>query len=214
MHWLDPDSLPEIDGAFERFILNPQGDPDGLILADGGEVHFPPHLAADVRAAAEAVGAAEKDRKGGLRIRGVWTRGGSVFAAVAIETASGRIIDNGPPKQREDDRKPIKSMQKRELMTAEGVVRRALHGPKGETRGALLEEGRIIRFAPHEASRLTRFLFPGQPIAVRGEGLTSPLGVVIEAQEIGRSTDDLEPLGAKKPRPEKRHGPKTPAPLP
>ncbi|HLW90088.1 MAG TPA: hypothetical protein VKS78_02145 [Roseiarcus sp.] len=208
MHWIDPDSLPEIVGAFERFILNPHGDPDGLILADGGEVHFPPHLAADVRAAVE------KDRKGALRFRGVWPRGGSVFAAVAIETASGRIIDNGPPKQREEDGKPIKSKQKREPMTAEGVVRRALHGPKGETRGALLEDERIIRFAPHEASRLTRFLLPGQPIAVRGEGLTSPLGVVIEAREIGRSTDDLESLGAKKPKPEKRHGPETPAPQP
>jgi hypothetical protein len=40
MHWLDPDYLPEISGIFERFLINPHGDADGMILADGSEVHF------------------------------------------------------------------------------------------------------------------------------------------------------------------------------
>ena len=31
MHWLDPDYLPEISGTFERFLLNPHGDADGMI---------------------------------------------------------------------------------------------------------------------------------------------------------------------------------------
>ena len=29
MHWIDPDSLPEVAGIFERFILNPHGEVDG-----------------------------------------------------------------------------------------------------------------------------------------------------------------------------------------
>ena len=45
MHWLDPDHLPEISGTFERFLLNPHGDADGMILSDGTEVHFPPSYA-------------------------------------------------------------------------------------------------------------------------------------------------------------------------
>lgn len=31
----------------------------------------------------------------------------------------------------------------------ESRVRRPLHGPKGEVRGALLEDRTIVRFAPH-----------------------------------------------------------------
>ena len=42
MHWLDPDDLPEITGTVARFLLNPHGETDGMILADGSEVHFPP----------------------------------------------------------------------------------------------------------------------------------------------------------------------------
>ena len=51
MHWLDPDHLPEISGTFERFLLNPHGDADGMILSDGTEVHFPPHMSAELCAA-------------------------------------------------------------------------------------------------------------------------------------------------------------------
>ena len=51
MHWLDPDYLPEISGTFERFLLNLHGDADGMILADGTEVHFPPHMSAELCAA-------------------------------------------------------------------------------------------------------------------------------------------------------------------
>jgi hypothetical protein len=43
MRWLDPDYLDEVSGTFERFlIINQHGNPDGMILADGAEVHFPP----------------------------------------------------------------------------------------------------------------------------------------------------------------------------
>jgi hypothetical protein len=94
MHWIDPDSLPEISGRFERFLINPHGETDGMILADGAEVHFPPHLGKQVRAAVD------NDSKAALRIFGVRPRQGDVFAAVAFETAAGvRIVDNGPPKK-------------------------------------------------------------------------------------------------------------------
>jgi hypothetical protein len=49
-----------------------------------------------------------------------------------------------------------------------------------------------------------RFLSPGKTLAVRGEGLALTLGTVIEAREIGASTDDLHPIRPKKPKHEKR----------
>src|SRR5205807_9560779 len=36
--------LPETRGTVQRFMLTPIGELDGVILADGTEVHLPPHL--------------------------------------------------------------------------------------------------------------------------------------------------------------------------
>jgi hypothetical protein len=195
MHWLDPDYLPEFSGTFERFLINPHGDADGMILTDGTEVHFPPHMAADLCA---AIRAGETTK---VKVRGVRPRSGDLIAAVAIETADGkRIVDNGPPKGHDGDEKLHKqaTKPKREPMEAEGIVRRALHGTKGEARGVLLEDGRIIRVQTHEAERIAHLLSPGKRLAVRGEGLALTLGTVIEALEIGTSMDDLRPIKPKK----------------
>src|SRR5437764_647742 len=89
MHRLDFDYLPEISGTFERFLINPRGDADGMLLTNGAEVHFPPHMSAELCAAIHA-GAI-------VKVRGVQPRG-DMIAAVAFETGDGtRIVDNGPP---------------------------------------------------------------------------------------------------------------------
>ena len=87
---------------------------------------------------------------------------------------------------------------KHQTMQAEGPIRHVLHGPKGEARGASLEDGTIIRFPPHEVERIAHLLSPGRRLAVRGEGLTSEFGTVIEAREAGPSADKLQPLKPKK----------------
>jgi hypothetical protein len=200
MHWLDPDYLPEVSGTFECFLVNPHGDADGMILGDGTEIHFPPHMSAELRT---AIPAGEKPK---VTVRGVRPRGSDLIAAVAIETMDGRrIVDNGLPKKHDDEEKPGKHVVKprHEPMHAEGTIRRVLHGPSGEARGALLEDGTIIRIPPHEAERIAHFLSPGRRLAARGAGLMSELGTVIEAREVGPSADELQPLKPKKSKHEK-----------
>lgn len=51
VHWLDPNHLPEIVGIADRFLLNPHGQADGMILTNGTEVHLPPRLSDEIRAA-------------------------------------------------------------------------------------------------------------------------------------------------------------------
>jgi hypothetical protein len=204
MHWLDPDYLPVTFGIFERFVLNPHGEADGMILADGTEIHFPPHMSAELCA---AIGKGERPK---LKIRGVRPRGGDMIAAVAIETMDGRrIVDGGPPKGQDEDGNPDAraTKPKHEPMHAEGIVRRVLHGPKGEARGGLLENGTIIRLPPKEAKHIAHLLVPGKQLAARGPGLTSELGTVIDAREVGQSAGDLHPLKPKEPK-LKKHAPK------
>jgi hypothetical protein len=161
-------------------------------------VHVPPHLSApllrDVRPGSQ------------VKVRGVRPRGVRMVAAVAIDMPKGRILDEGPD-AREDDA----AFEKAEHgpMSAQGIVKRSIHGPKGETRGAVLEDGRIIRLPPHEAERFSALLTKGARISVSGEGATTSFGTVVEAREIGASAETMKAVGPKKPKQRPEHkGPK------
>ena len=48
MHWIDAESLPEVAGTVERFVVNPHGEVDGFVMTDERRthilVHTPPHM--------------------------------------------------------------------------------------------------------------------------------------------------------------------------
>lgn len=199
MHWIDPDHLPKTEGVVDRFLINPRGEIDGILLADGVEVHVPPHLSGEIRAALRP-GAS-------IAVYGVRPRDAAMISAVAIETGPGqRIVDNGPPKHgHEAGHKPDKKNKRGDagppaLVEASGLVRRPLHGPKGEVRGALLEDGRLVRVAPHEAKDRAELLQAGAILAARGPALTVEDATVIEAKELGASMALLRPVRPKEPK--------------
>ena len=197
MHWIDPDSLPEVAGILERFVLNPHGEVDGFVMNGQTQtpilVHTPPHMEG------ELVGNMKAGDK--LRVRGMRPRGADVLAAVAVTGESGwQTIDKGP----DHDRKHPKIEHQK--MQLEGTVRLSLFGPKGEFRGALLADGTIIRIGPKEAEHLIKVLMPGTKIAVSGDGIETQHGRVIQAKEIGSGMDDLRPI--KGPKHKAKPGPK------
>jgi hypothetical protein len=197
MHWIDPDSLPEVAGTLERFVLNPHGEVDGFVMNGQTQtpilVHTPPHMEAELTRYAKA-----GDK---LRVRGVRPRGADVLAAVAVTGESGwQIIDKGP----DHDRKHPKIAHQK--MQLDGTVRLSLFGPKGELRGALLADGTIVRIGPKEAEHLIEVLMPGTKIAVSGDGIETQHGRVIQAKEIGSGMDDLRPI--KGPKHKAKPGPK------
>jgi hypothetical protein len=189
MHWIDPDHLPEITGTVDQFLVNKHGRADGFLLTDGEEVHVPPHLSAQML---------REVRPGSqVKVRGVRPRGVRMVAAVAIDTPRGRILDHGPDAREDDD---AFEKAKHGPLAAQGIVKRSIHGPKGETRGAVLEDGRIVRLPPHEAEKFSELLAKGATICVAGEGATTSFGTVVEAREIGPSADTMKAIGAKKPK--------------
>jgi len=99
VHWLDPNHLPEIVGVADRFLLNPHGQADGMILT---EVHFPPHLSDEIHAA----------RRSGdtVKVRGVRPRSTDMIAAVAIETT----VDETLPRQHGTHDTPSDASSRRE----------------------------------------------------------------------------------------------------
>lgn len=197
MHWINPDSLPEVAGSFERFVLNPHGEVDGFVMTDKNVailVHTPPHLDSEL-----SLHLAPGDS---VRVRGVRPRGAELLAAVAVTTASGRqIIDQGPDLNRKHPK------VKHEPMTADDVVQISLFGPKGELRGALLSDGTVLRVGPKEAEQVAALLAPGAKVAARGDGLQTRHGRVIHALELGPDAARLKPVRKPKPK-EKNKEPK------
>src|SRR5437867_167710 len=199
MHWIDPDSLPEVAGILERFVLNRHGEVDGFVMNGQTQtpilVHTPPHMEG------ELVGNMKAGDK--LRVRGMRPRGAHVVAAVAVTGESGwQIVDKGP----DHDRKHPKIEHQK--MQLEGTVRLALFGPKGELRGALLADGTIIRIGPKEAEQVAELLAPGAKIAANGDGIETAHGRVIEVRAIGTEPGSLRPV----PRPKPRHDQPKPKP--
>ena len=115
MHWIDPDYLPEIAGTVDQFLVNKHCEVDGFLLTDGGEVHVPPHLSSRLL----------RDlRPGGqVRVRGIRPRGVAMVAAIAIDTARGRILDEGPDVREDNDAFERASYS---AMSAEGIVKTTL----------------------------------------------------------------------------------------
>lgn len=180
----DPATLPETKGVVERYSLAPRGEVDGLILKDGTQIHVPPHLAAEL---VDAVKPGDNVAVHGLRT----LRLPLVEAASITDETDGRtVLDQGPSHWPE-----LPSFDRRSELSAEGKVRMALYGPRGETNGALLEDGTFLRLPPHEAERLSDMLVPGRTIAARGPGVSGPNGTVIEVALMGPSLDQLGRLG-------------------
>jgi hypothetical protein len=191
MHWIDPDSLIPVKSTVERFLFNPRGEADGMILANGVEAHFPPHLSKEVLAHLQA---GER-----VTLYGVKPRSADMLACVAIETAEGaRIDDTGsPPKAKKKSHgKKHRDSRHDELDTRPveivDTVQRVLHGPKGEVRGVLLTGGEIVRFPPHAAQAMPTLCEPGSQLAFRGTALQVEGATVIEAVELGGSKRTLQ----------------------
>src|ERR1700740_3312801 len=90
MPMLNEDQLPYVTSSVERFLINPDGDADGMILFNGVEVYFPPYLSDEVLLAIH-VG----DR---VTVYGELPMAEPLIVAAVIEAMDGtRIEDYGLP---------------------------------------------------------------------------------------------------------------------
>lgn len=186
MHWIDPACLPETRGKVVLFLLNPHGDPDGMILehADGTQqqVHFPPHLGKSVT---RHVTAGDT-----VRVRGVKPRDAQMIAAVALTTKQGlEIVDEGPHHHEKSLNHEHRHHHDGVQMEVQGEVIMALYGPKGELRGALLEDGTSLRMPPHAADELANYLTPGVHVQAWGHGVKNRWGCTVDLHEIAELID-------------------------
>ena len=227
----DPAQLPATKGTVAQYSLTPRGDVDGLILADGTEVHFPPHLGTPL---VFVVKPGDAVTINGLRARNV----PMVMAMQITNDATNKsVVDAGPAEGRPPPadagagpagpgpggpgrpgpgfagpgpgpgRGPGPGPGPMgQPLVAQGVVKMQLHGPRGDLNGVLLQDGTIVRLPPPEAQSREAALAVGKTVYVQGDGIESPLGRVVAARSIGTTAQDATAL-PKPPPPRDRHGP-------
>jgi hypothetical protein len=163
----DPAQLPGFKGKVVQYIPTPRGDVDGLLLADGTEVQVGPG------ASTQLVFAIKPGDS--VTIHGVKARALPLIDAASVTNdATGVTVLGGQGRWHEHT-----------MVTVEGHVKAALHDPRGETNGVLLDDGTIVRMPPPEAKKFADSLAVGKDIVVRGEGYAGPLGKAIGARDIG-----------------------------
>ena len=185
----DPAQLPQIKGIVAQYSLTPQGEVDGLILADGTEVHVPPFVSTQL---VFAVKPGDAVTIHGLKAQAI----PMVMARSVKNDATGATV--------------LVTMRHGRgggvALEAAGKITAVLHTPRGEANGVRLEDGTLVRLPPGEAKRLADLLAPGKSIAVRGDGYAGPLGRVVAARQLGADKDSLKDVAGPKPG-ERRSGP-------
>jgi hypothetical protein len=158
-----------------------------VILADGTEVHLPPHLTAQL---VDAVRIGDS-----VVARGYRSPTEPLVVAYSITHAftGQNVVDNGPPPpgSRPPPPPPGTPAPGAQQTTIEGRIQQQLYGPAGDINGALLHDGTIVRIGPREAYQVASLLTPGQHLAVQGWELTTPYGKVVDAQAVGPTAGQM-----------------------
>jgi len=189
MPWVNEELLPHVTSSVERFLVNPDGDADGMILLNGVEVYFAPYLSDEVLLAVH-VG----DR---VTVYGELPMAEPLIVAAVIETENGARIEDASRVDGHGARAPsvgIHRSRERSRLQVQALVRRALHGPSGELRGVLLDYGTTVFFSMQDGEDLEELLSPASWVTVRGAGLVTEMGTAIEADEIGQSSGAMRVL--------------------
>ena len=173
----------QIAGTVSMYLLNPRGEVDGLLLADGTQVKFPPHMSADLT---QLVKPNERVTAQGVR------EVPPVFTAFTITNSSGQSLNEARPMQPP----PPPDLQGMNLkpMQVDGKIRIVLYAPRSEIEGAVLDSGVIVRVAPHASGQFSTLFQAGAAISAKGYGTENEFGRCFEATEIGTGGQTLAPL--------------------
>jgi NADPH-dependent ferric siderophore reductase len=194
----------KVTGKVRAYTEAPKGEKDGMRLADGTVIHWPPHLGERFAAIAK-IG----DRVVVVGRRETRKEGDEVIEARSVTNLdtdkSFANDDEGPPPKKGPDKKgPDKKGPKDRVVTdrtVNGTVRRLTGGPKGETDGAELEDGTVVHWPPHLGERFASIVKRGDRVEVVGWDETKPKGEkVLEVRTVlnlatkeRRTNDDAPP---------------------
>jgi hypothetical protein len=167
-----------VQASVSRFLLNARGDIDGLLLGDGTQVQFPPHMTDELIAVVRP-----GDR---VSVQGYREYNLPVVKALSITNlGTQRSVVEHPPTQPLPRLPRLPFMQDLHELSAQGTVEHLLYGKRGEVNGILLSDGSVVHFPPPVAYQLGTSLQIGQRLSAAGYGVENQYGRALEATSIG-----------------------------
>ena len=164
---------PVAEGIVTRYLLDPRGEIEGLMLQDGTQMHI------TSRAADKLLQAIKPGHH--VRVHGRRQENVPLVQADVIFNASTGTIFTVP--FRLDF--PIPEQEQHLSMTemkAEGKIEALLfHAPNGVVHGMLLSDGTQVRLPPDISEDLRRSFHPGEQVIAEGNGTANEYGRCLEA---------------------------------
>lgn len=190
-------------GRVQQWLINPNGEADGLLLSDGTQVAFPPHLSA---AMMQMLRPGDTVQVSGWRAPSV-----PVVRAQTIG-ANGRSVTDQPPMPGMAP-PPLRDPGTLVAMSAGGRIERLLYTDRGDVHGVVLADKTIVRFPPHIGAMYGAQLQPGAQLHARGWGTRGAQGTALEATSLGPTADTVREVfgGAGVPWGPRGAGPMPPA---
>jgi len=177
--WFDPTQLPSFTGTVERWLIDPAGSYDRLLFREGAQVVFPPHLSEPMREAAHPGQP--------ITVWGVRARNAPVVTMLAWSAdpdGTPNFVDR-PAWFTPTDLRGTEPLQ------AAGNVRAPLLSPQGDTIGAILDDGSVLRMAPEVAAE---HVAAGRHLAAAGLGSRRDGVVAFDVARLGSDADRMTPV--------------------
>lgn len=176
----------QISGVVSQYLMNPNGEVDGLLLSDSTQVKFPPHMSADLTG---LVKPNDRISAGGER------ESAQTFRAFIItNAASGQSVVESRPSELPRRMPPELRGVNLTPLSASGKIKAVLHAPRGEIDGAVLEDGTILHFRPDVGVQYASSLVIGQIVSAKGFGTQNSFGRSLEVTEFGVAGQALAPI--------------------
>ncbi len=177
-------------GQVQQYLLNPEGKVDGLLLSNGLQVKFGPHME-DSLVAMIAPGA-DVTVSG---TPGVSTRFGQEVKAKSITNPqTGQTLVKQPPSI--PPQPPLQGNYSN--LSVEGTAQHWLVGHRGEINGVILSSGTQVRFPPHVGMQMLNLAKVGDKVQAEGFGTGNRYGQVLEATAL---TVNRQPMSFDPPSP-------------
>ncbi len=162
-------------GKVERYLLNPEGLVDGLMLSNGLQVKFPPHMTNSLITTVKVGDSIKVVGDSGIPS----SLAQEIHAFSITNTTTQRTVVNQPPA----DPPPSPSNSYSNL-SVEGTAQHWLVGHRGEIKGIILSSGAQVRFPPHVGDQLFNTAKLGASIQAQGFGTSTNYGQVLEVTSL------------------------------
>jgi hypothetical protein len=179
-------AAPIVTGVVTRFLVNPFGEVDGLLLESGTLVTFPPHMEQELTTAIKPGDS--------VTVRGQPTGPTQVKALILTNTRTNQQAIEHPPVP--TVRKMPKHLRAAGLrqIHASGTVSYLRYGKHGEVKDVVLADGTMVKLSKDAVEGFAPWLHVGQELEVVGYGSENAYGRGLEATGIGVAGQPLQPL--------------------